>query len=357
MLVLDHCIFSLQNAGGISRWWFDHTKCMASRFENRVSHVGLHRNGNVHLQAEETLGVYPTGRLSPLWPFRPVSIPLGTRVFHSSYFRRCAPQPGVALVFTFHDDVLLNSRSVSSLLKRRCVEACVRAASIVHCVSEFSKTTLLRRYPWFPESRARVIYHGFSMSKDAVPVTQVSDLGAPYVLWVGNRFGYKNGAISFTALAKVPSLHLVVVGGERPSRVEREDLRRLNLEARVHFLGGLPGPQLNWLYQNAVALWYPSLMEGFGMPVIEAAAQGCPVLACAGHAVEEIGRGWPLLSPRPNSTWLADQSLRLLSDAALLSRLRSEGPALAAQYSWTRYADAMASLYEEAGLREMTTCP
>ena len=349
MLALDHCIFTLQNAGGISRWWFDHTKCVSHSFANRVSHIGLHRNHNVHLGADNALDLHPAGKLSALWPFVPVSVPRGTRVFHSSYFRRCVQQPNLATVFTFHDDVTLN-RSMSGMLKKRCVEACVRSAAFVHCISEFSKQTLLRRYPWFPESRARVIYHGFSTTRDAAPVAEVAASNTPYVLWVGNRAGYKNGSISFKALAKSSPLHLVLVGGEKPSPAEREEIQRLNLESRVHFLGGLPGPQLTWLYQNAVALWYPSLMEGFGMPVIEAAAQGCPVLASAGHAVEEIGRGWPLLTARPDSTWLADQSLRLLANATLSSRLRSEGPALADRYSWSNYASAMASLYEEAGL-------
>jgi mannosyltransferase len=350
MLVLDHCIFALQEAGGISRWWFDHTKCMSQRFQGRIAHVGLHQNRNVHLKNGGFLAVDPMGKLPALWPLRSVFVPLDAQVFHSSYFRRCAPRPGLATVFTFYDDAGL-TLSAAGVLKYGFVGACLRAASLVHCISEFSKTALLRRYPWFPESRARIVHLNFSTNAEAVPATQVSGLGDPYALWVGKRFGYKNGFISFAALAKSPPLHLILVGGETPSPREREEIRRLKLEDRVHFLGSLPGPELNWLYRNAVTLWYPSLMEGFGMPVIEAAAQGCPVLACAGHAVEEIGRGWPLLSARPDSTWLADQSLRLLSDATLMSRLRSEGPALASQYSLTRYTEAMASLYEEAGLR------
>lgn len=352
MLALDHCIFSLQAAGGISNWWAAHTRLMAQRYGDRLFHTGLYANSNIYLGGQ---GIMPDGqsneRLPLLWPFRPVSVPPQVTVFHSSYLRSCDSRASTATVFTFHDDTWLSHLSPMAILKANRVESCLARAALVHCISNFSKQRLLRRYPWISESRIRVVYHGFACRTEATPVKQVANLEGPYVLWVGNRHSYKNGFIAIAALAKLPEVNLVLAGGEPVSAKERNEISRFKLQDRVHVVSRVNSSELTWLYQNAVALWYTSLNEGFGMPVIEAAAQSCPVLACSGHAVEEIGGGWPILSPSPDSHWLAKETERLVSSEALRSKIAGEGVAIAQQYSWERYRDGITSMYEELGLR------
>jgi len=348
MLALDHAIFSLQAAGGISKWWLMHTLCMAERFGPSVLHLGPYSNHNV-LLGEVRAGRMPVsrGKLSWFWPWRPVHLPETARVFHSSYLRTCQRGSNVASVFTFHDDVWLNDNSLTSRLKRSCVERCLRRARIVHCVSSFSKSRLLRRFPWVPEERIRVVYHGVTPPGNSSGKIETSVAGQ-FVLWVGNRHHYKNGGIAFEAAARLPDTRLVCVGGEPLSADEHGTIERLGLTPRFHHFPEAPTGMLNWLYANATALWYPSLIEGFGLPVIEAAARGCPVLGASGHAVEEIGRGWPILTAQPSGEWLAAMTELLRHDPTLRARLASEGIGLARQYTWERYTSEMAGLYAEA---------
>ena len=352
MLVLDHCIFSLQTAGGISSWWAEHTRLACQRYGDRVCHKGLYANNNLYLKAEEIVPAEQprAGRLPLLWPFQPVDLPPQATVFHSSYLRFCNRRANAATVFTFHDDIWLSHRSPAAMLKANRTANCLAKATLIHCISSFSKRVLLERYPWVPESRIRVVYHGFSPAPPANPINQISRLSGPYALWVGNRHFYKNGFITIGALGKLPGINLVLVGGEPLSAKERNEIARLKLHDRIHSLTRVSSSELTWLYQNAVALWYTSLNEGFGMPVIEAAAQRCPVLASAGHSVEEIGRGWPIVSANPTSSWLAKETERLLSSETLRKKLGDEGPALARYYSWDRYSDGITSVYEELGL-------
>jgi glycosyltransferase involved in cell wall biosynthesis len=348
VLALDHSIFSLQAAGGISKWWLMHTLCMEKQYGPAIFHLGPYSNRNIHLAEIPSSGLpASSAKLPVLWPWRPVSVPANTRVFHSSYLRTCSDYRKVAAVFTFHDDFWLGGPSMKSRLKKACVARCLSQSRLVHCVSNYSKSLLLERFPSLPGDRVRVVYHGVAPPGELHPVAVAERIAGNYVLWVGNRHLYKNGSIALAAAAKLPNVHLICVGGEPLSADELTTIRDLDLAPRFHHLQGITTKQLDWLYANALALWYPSLLEGFGLPVIEAAARGCPVLAAAGHAVEEIGRGWPLLTARPTAEWLAGETARLGDDHSMRRRLTSEGIELARHYTWERYTEEMTAVYAE----------
>lgn len=352
MLALDHCIFSLQTAGGISKWWLRHTQQMMQWYSGRVLHIGPTAHRNQHLLEERSSVPAPSGELSPLWPIVPVRLPRGAQVFHSSYYRTCRAAPGVRTVFTFHDECFLTEKSLSGRVKRACVIRCLRRADVVHCVSKFSRSQLLSHCPWLGADRVRVVYHGIDAPTRVQRPGASRAIRPPFALFVGRRQGYKNGLLALEALRLVPRLSLVLVGGEAPSKDELNHMKAEPLRLRVHHLTSTSSAELNWLYKNAAVLWYPSSREGFGLPVIEAAASGCPVLGASGHSVEEVGRGWPILTDKPNAAWLAEQTERLLVDVKWSTALRSAGPKLAANYTWSRYAEGMAEIYRQVGLEQ-----
>jgi glycosyltransferase involved in cell wall biosynthesis len=113
-------------------------------------------------------------------------------------------------------------------------------------------------------------------------------------------------------------------------------------------LGPVSEGRVHALYRGAVALVYPSLYEGFGLPLIEAMASGTPVLASHAASIPEVlGGAGLLLDPRDVSAW-RDAIVRIVNDETLRRDLRARGLARAATYSWQRTARLTANAYLEA---------
>ncbi len=182
-----------------------------------------------------------------------------------------------------------------------------------------------------------------------------------YVLSVGSLEPGKNRGRLFEAFARVRrdgyDGQLVVVG-QRAWRFRDElaALDRLGLGPHVRLLGYVPDEDLAALYRGAELLAFPSLYEGFGLPVLEAMASGTPVVTSRGSALEEIaGDGAVLVDPL-DVTELADAMARVLSDHAWRDTLRTRGLARAGEYSWSRTATETLGVYErvltDAGARD-----
>ena len=115
----------------------------------------------------------------------------------------------------------------------------------------------------------------------------------------------------------------------------------------VRWLGWVDDAALVALYRGADALVYHTLNEGFGLPLLEAMALGVPVVAAAAGSVPEVAGDAALLVPPGNAVALADALMRICSDEALEERLRNEGPARAAGFSWDRAAGSVVALWRE----------
>src|SRR2546430_342254 len=121
---------------------------------------------------------------------------------------------------------------------------------------------------------------------------------------------------------------------------------RLDVREWVRFVGYVGVPDLPALYQMAQAVLFPSLDEGFGLPLLEAFAAGTPVVASNAGAIPEVAGDAALLSAPEDAQALADNLLRLLTDQPLRERQVAAGRARAALYSWSASAAAHREVYE-----------
>lgn len=262
-------------------------------------------------------------------------------------------------VVTVHDLAFLHFPEAYPAVKRwylrLLTQWSVRRAWRVIAVSEQTRQDLLTCYGVNPD-RITVVPNGVDPSLRRIDdENELADWraahGLPerFLLFVGTLQPRKNLTTLLRALAELRSLFtwpLVVIGarGWKESSIFQQ-VRALGLEQQVLFLGYVPPEQLPWWYSAATIFVYPSLYEGFGLPVLEAMACGTPVITSNGSALREVaGDAAVLINPYSPSD-LARAIRELARNEELQRKLRMAGQARAQSFSWERTARETALVY------------
>jgi glycosyltransferase involved in cell wall biosynthesis len=171
-----------------------------------------------------------------------------------------------------------------------------------------------------------------------------------YVLYVGCRGRYKNFQRFLQAFARVaaerPALHLVCVNPRGFNRAETELIRGLGMERRCANLSA-NDRQLAFLYRHAALFVYPSLYEGFGMPVLEAFAAGCPAAVSHTSCFPEIAGDAAVYFDPSEVSSIADAMSGVLTGAVSRDRLRQRGHERLRGFSWAATAERTAAFYRK----------
>jgi glycosyltransferase involved in cell wall biosynthesis len=246
--------------------------------------------------------------------------------------------PGKRICITIHDLAHLHHYSIAhrvyyDVLIRKLLQNVDR----IFTVSDYTRNEILA---WAPIDASRVIRIYNGVSNVFRLATRNDTARPPYVLYAGNRRGYKNIERMISAFARS---RFAAQGGElwltgARDAVSSHHAARHGVTDRVHYLGTLSDAELAQAYADARALMFVSLYEGFGLPVVEAMAAGCPVLTSNTTALAEIA-GNAALTVDPTSTEaIADGLDRLCTDDALRNRLCAAGLRRAADFHWDRCA-------------------
>ena len=172
---------------------------------------------------------------------------------------------------------------------------------------------------------------------------------APVVLTVSAKRPHKNIGRLLDAFAGVAGAVLVAPGYATAFEDElRRHSERLGISERVRFTGWIDDPTLDGLYRTAACFVFPSLAEGFGLPVVEALKRGTPVACSNTSSLPEVAGDAALLFDPTDTDAIRSAIERLLSDAALRERLARVGPAQAARFTWDRTARATLASYDRA---------
>jgi len=259
----------------------------------------------------------------------------GCDVLHCPTYRAPLRSP-VPVVLTVHDLAVLRLPQAFNRWTReygrRLLGPVVRSAGLVIAVSEFTKgevVDLLR----VPEERVRVVANG--VDDTFTPVGERAE--GEYVLAVGTLEPRKNlQRLAEEAARTGVELRLAGDPGWGGVSVDGRRVRRL---------GYVSDEELACLYRGALCLAYPSLYEGFGIPVLEAMACGAPVVTSAGGALEELADGAAVLVDPRDPEAIADG---IVEAVARREDLRRRGLERARDYSWRATAEATAAVYREA---------
>lgn len=332
-ILLDDIIFDLQKSGGISVYWQEVTKRVISDQSNNVRKLKT---------GESRFLPFSLGRFLPVLanPFKDEPF-----IFHSSYYR-INKDPRAKNVVTVHDFTHRRlGRGIKNSLFIAQQSYAIKNAARIICVSESTKRDLRQFFPNVNPDKVHVIHHGVSDIFLHRPATSENiKTEQPYALFVGSRASYKNFDKAVLALADL-NLKLVIAGASPLSEVE-VSLLNSSLINRWEFIQHPSAETLANLYSKATCLLYPSSYEGFGIPIVEAAACGAPVIACNNSSIPEVAG--------PSTLLLETPTVELLSEA--ISRISAgywrpdlaAGARHAAGFSWDRcYAETMKT-YEAA---------
>jgi glycosyltransferase involved in cell wall biosynthesis len=246
-------------------------------------------------------------------------------------------------------------------LEGRALRALVRwsakRADRVVTVSHFSARDLIEIYDVKAEN-ITVIY--LAASDEFRPMDRGScreyvhhkyGLASPYILYAGRLQARKNLVRLVEAYSQLRrkgiTEDLVLVGKQDwQANAILECVRKHALESRVTFLGYVPGKDLPYLHNAAKLFIYPSIFEGFGLPVIESMACGTPTITSHGSSLEEIVGDAALLVDPLSVTSIADAMEKVLQDSTLRQNLSERGIARSGEFSYRTAAEKTLSIYE-----------
>jgi glycosyltransferase involved in cell wall biosynthesis len=274
----------------------------------------------------------------------------GASLFLSTYYSRPLTMPALLMIYDMIPELL--GFDLNSPMWREKHLAIKGAARFV-CISKNTAADLAR-YCSINHEKIAVAHCG--VDSNFVPATEQQNqtfqdkygITRPYFLIVGERGSYKNAGLLFSSIHLLPNYqdYQIVCLGGRP-QMEPEYLP-LIADLDVIMLRAT-NEEMHCAYSGAIALVYPSMYEGFGLPVVEAMACGCPVITCPGGSIPEIA-GNDVLYISPGSTEEMAAALQLVQQADVRQRLVSAGLIRARGYSWKKMADAVQAAVEETAL-------
>jgi glycosyltransferase involved in cell wall biosynthesis len=364
-ILYDHQVFSLQNAGGASRYFYE-----LMRFLTTVPDV----------QTELLLGisgtVYPFRGLPPsrarvmafnerlrpgtmrylaneAWSNLRVPFRGKMDVYHPTAYLRMPMVRARRVVATHHD--CTHERypelfpDVNKVLWAR--KWLFPRVDAIICVSESCRQDLLHFYNVDP-AKTRVIHHGLNrLPRSAEAAASLrKQLRRDYVLYVGMRATFKNFAGLLRAFHETrlqDSLDLLVLGGGPLTVQEKAQIDSLEMSDCIVNLPLVSDELLAEAYAGAKLFVYPSLNEGFGFPPLEAMSLGCPVLASRVSSIPEVCGDAPFYTDPVDQNAFNRTLWRAVSDEVARQQAVERGREVAAHYSWEKCGRETLALYRE----------
>lgn len=337
-LHLDNIIFKIQKQGGISNYWLNlinyfirtgsfsigYTNFIDNKFVENIPHINTKKKY-----------IYK-GIISRL---APVSTDK-TDIFHSSYYRTPLTKVSrnVVTVHDFMNEIYARGikKNIHSLMKTHAI----RKSTHIICISNSTKRDLERFCPDLVKKKICIIPHGVDHNNFFLTDEEKTN----EIIFVGQRGGYKRFDIAQKALKIHKDLILNIVGPPLTAKEKKE--LDFNLKSRWKYSGYLSLKSLRKLYNRSFALIYPSDYEGFGMPILEAFASGCPVIASNKSSIPEVAGESALMAERQDYK-IYEALIKELKTNNSYKRFVQSGLLRAKLFSWDRTFDLTEKFYKE----------
>jgi glycosyltransferase involved in cell wall biosynthesis len=355
----DHQIFSLQRYGGISRYFVG----LINEFQKMdivKTKVGGIISDNHYLKEVESLKriSFPNwvkkGRKESSFILNSCFDNLKNNnfdIYHPTYFYPYLLRKSVPYVVTVYDMIHekfpqdFSKRNSTSEWKRKFV----KKASRVIAISENTKKDLVEILS-VPPDKIDVIYLSTELRRD-YNKEAINNYPKKYILFLGERSGYKNFSRFIEAVGKVFSknkdFYLVIGGGGALSKSEMEKIFKLGISNRV-IQKNLSDEELICVYSNATCFVFPSLYEGFGIPILEAFQCQCPLALSNASSFPEVAGDAGIYFDPCSIDSMENAISTVIKDETLRSYLRLKGAERLKYFSQKKVAEETLSVYRRA---------
>lgn len=336
-ILFDHQAFSNQKYGGISRYFANlHYGLKATA--GVESKLGLLLTHNAYINKkslpaggllEHVINKQSRRNKYNKWYCRHLLKQGDYDVFHPTYynpyFLDLVKKPFVITVHDMIHELYPHYFAPQDPLTAGYKKQVISRADHIIAISACTKRDLQKFYA-IPDEKITVIYHGFKMSDNLAPIAPL-ETNDKYLLFVGDRAGYKNFDLFIKAVAPLllkHSLRLICSGGGSFTGTESHLFINLNITDRIQQISASDA-ELASLYAHAEAFIYSSLYEGFGLPVLEAFNNNCPVIMSNTSSLPEVGGEAALYFDPMSQQSIAAAIDNVISNKTLQSELRTKG--------------------------------
>jgi glycosyltransferase involved in cell wall biosynthesis len=348
-VLYDHQIFTWQKFGGISRYFYELMNNSDGLYDYDVS--GIYSDNEyvkpLSLYKSFPVGFYFRGKgriinqlnkIDSIKKIKSGEYDIIHPTYYDPYLLNKNKKPLVITVYDMIHELFYQNDIITLVNKKNMIHN----ADMIISISENTKKDILKFYPDILEEKISVIHLGTSFK-----IAGGNEEKENYILFVGQRAGYKNFDIFLQAVAPLLTQYdlNLVCAGQRFTKKEIELLESLHINNRVVF-NELSDNKLLELYAKALAFVFPSLYEGFGIPVLEAFAAGCPAALSNVSSLPEIG-GDAAVYFDPHS--ITDMRLaieRVITSGDLQKELADKGREKVKKFSWKKCASETAGVYK-----------
>jgi glycosyltransferase involved in cell wall biosynthesis len=349
-IVIDGVSFQL-NQTGIARVWKSlFEEWIESGFAAHIVVLDRNRTAPIFRGIEyrniEAYDFSQTGKDAQM--LQSVCDEVNADLFISTYYTTPLSTPSVLMIHDMIPEVIgLNLQEPEWQEKHIGIVHACRYVS----VSQSSANDLVKFFPQISPASIEIAWNGVSQGFSPALSTEVQafkskyKIKKEYLLLVGSRMslnGYKNAILLYKALQQfkgINTLEIVCIGGKYSLEPE---LAALSSDISVHLLR-LDDNMLRIAYTGAVALIYPSRYEGFGLPIVEAMACGCPVITCRNSSISEVAGGAAIYVGEDNIDELVD-ALKKVQNPESRQTIIDRGLERAKHFSWTKMAETIADI-------------
>ena len=301
---------------------------------------------------------YPDGAIRLLFPLNRFFVNpflyAKDDIIHQTQYRLEIPSKIKSkVVVTVHDMIfeMFPDSDPGGVKKIQKYKAMVRADKII-AISNTTKRDIMRIYPEISDHKISVIYHGatdFSQTE----VQYIKGLPEKYILFVGARAGYKNYIVFLKAVSELlrrdRELNIICTGNKDFDSEELLLAKQLDIDTQV-FWHSCTDDELAYLYQNAICFVYPSLYEGFGLPILEAYSAKCPTVISDTDIFREIAGDASCFFDPTDVTDIRDKVSLVIESIESRTKLIDQGIERIKKYSWDKCARETFKVYMELQL-------
>lgn len=361
-ILYDHQTFTLQEFGGISRYFYE----LIKRYDgvNNSCKVSVSVTNNSYLNKDTypaAHSFFPNKRIkgkikmmnlinqrNSVGKLKKADFDVFHPTYYDNYFlKRIGNKP---FVVTFLDMIHEKFSSQYSEIRDDNIylqkKILLESATKVIAISESTKRDIMDIFNVTGEN-IDVVYLGNSLDNNALNDTPI--FAEPYILFVGHRSMYKNFLMFLRTIPDLLlnyDLKLVCAGGGQFSEYEKKIISELGLTDRVIFKGFRDDRDLSALYSNALCFVFPTLYEGFGIPVLEAFACNCPIVCSNGGSLPEVAGDAAVYFSPDDQVSMYKAINEVISSASLRQSLIQKGAERLKQFSWDKTYSQTLDVYK-----------